>query len=172
MSEHKHAALIAEWIKDTSRTVYSRYPINIPEPIATEECKQWTEPIATEECKQWTVWQLDNDPKWFQEAEYKFAEEHKIDVVSSLNDYEVYGMCCDSQSSEEVARVLVNAAAKREREDICKLSVEINWNDQEIWKIFTDQRECFPIMPIKNMKQITNRIITKFQSDLRAGKLQ
>jgi hypothetical protein len=91
---HKHAQIISEWTKDTSRVV---------------EVKSSGHD-----------WQITNSPKWDEDREYRFAEGEtkKSKIRSSLTDHE-----CEL-FAQVSARELADAAAQRSITDLSLPSKE------------------------------------------------
>ena len=107
MSEHKHRALIEEWVKDTSRVV---------------ECTVGG-----------GVWvKVDGNPVWTERNEYRFAPV-KPEVTSMLTDdtltlieNDAFHRCSNTKSSWAAGRrAIANAAAQRQSEEDAKAREEL-----------------------------------------------
>ena len=80
---HKHAAMIAEWIKDTSRVVEFR--------------------------KSDGSWVKASD-MWDEEGEYRFADEVKPGAVSPLSDQELMSIWLNNETKREIANEIHKAS--------------------------------------------------------------
>lgn len=101
-TQHPHAEMIAEWIKDTSRVV--------------EQFDEGSE-----------IWELDRNPAWYPETSYRFAGTVKPKIVSSLRDdvlEEIFGIGTITGGVRRVA----NAAAQRAIEE---LEVPDKWVERQ-----------------------------------------
>lgn len=94
---HPHAAMIVEWIKDTSRIV---------------QTKMW-------ENRMWMDCSL---PTWCPSRDYRFADSA---IRSSLSDEELRIVRDNADTLTIACRAIADAAAARAIEDIPKLEVRI-----------------------------------------------
>ena len=101
---HKHAAMIAEWIKDTSRVVEYQYSD--------------------------TEWIKAEPPIWREAAEYRFADEAKQECVSPLSDHELATINKGSiKTGEEYRRTIANAAHRAALKWVAELPAKTSLND-------------------------------------------
>ena len=98
---HPHAAIITEWIKDTSRIVQMRL-----------NDEHWAD------C---------SPPLWSPHNQYRFADSVKPTIRSSLSDWELKTVIGSSLCDVEIERyrAIADAAAARAIEDMPKLKARI-----------------------------------------------
>ena len=109
---HPHAAIITEWIKDTSRIVQSS--------VVGEH---WTD------CP---------SPTWCPFYQYRFADSVKPTIRSSLSDWELKTVIGSSLCDAEIERyrAVADAAAARAIEDMPKLGARIG--KDELFSMYSD----------------------------------
>ena len=101
---HKHAALIAEWIKDTSRVV-ELYDTAL-------KC-----------------WRPRSNPAWVPNCQYRFADTVKPEVTSPLTDTELANLwCLESGSCGVALRNIANAAHKAALKEVAAMPSKTSLN--------------------------------------------
>lgn len=158
MAKHKHAALITEWIKDTSRKVLSKRP--------TFDCEK--------DIGNWTEWRIDSYPSWSEQYQYKFADEPKeFDVISSLTDGELVQIWVGDSGDEreksiDLLRRLANAAAQRERDNICALQGKTSLTHSEL-KYRLAKYDAGDSWYTDRLENLANFVIGVFLNELKKG---
>ena len=109
---HPHAAIITEWIKDTSRIVQMRL-----------NDEHWAD------C---------SPPTWCPFYQYRFADSVKPTIRSSLSDWELKTVIGSSLCDVEIERyrAIADAAAARAIEDMPKLEDRIGKG--ELFSMYSD----------------------------------
>ena len=106
---HPHAAMITEWIKDTSRIVQMRL-----------NDEHWADCSSL---------------MWSPHNQYRFADSVTPTIRSSLTEEELMAIG-GSDASTIVRRTIADAAAERAIEDIPKLKVRIDKG--ELFRMYSD----------------------------------
>ena len=94
MTQHKHIEIATEWMKDTSRVIEVNH----------DGC-----------------WRVTRVPKWFEDQEYRFADQpHNVVVTSSLTDDEILTGTCGTHSGINYRRKIADMSAQRQYDDDLK----------------------------------------------------
>ena len=141
MSEHKHKALIEEWIKDTSRVVEKKH--------------NW----------QWVV--IEGNPIWSELSEYRFKPT-KTEAISTLTYDEIVECLRVSPYEWDINKAVrvANAACKAERERIAGLPAVTSLSDDTLADMARLTEPWF-----EHRRRTLNRAIAQFQRDLLEGKI-
>ena len=135
---HKHAALIAEWIKDTNRVVEVYEPVH--------EC-----------------WEPRSNPVWFPDRQYRFADTVKPEVTSPLSDDEIYAVWAKTDRSchvRSLAPIAITAKIATLKE-VAAMPSETTLLERDLLDIYMDD-ELYD----GTLVDVANAAIAEFQKSL------